>query len=583
MMKPHASNLPRSKREAINQAMVHGNFSKAWECHQKGKLGQAQELYRTVLKLQPRHFDAVHLLGVIAAQMQDFDQALVLMDQAIQIQSGDAVVWNNRGNTLRALNQSQAAIESYTQAITLKADYSLAYYNRGNVWRDLKRPQDAIESYNEAIALKADYAEAYNSRGKAFMDLNQPEAALASFEHAIAINANHAEAHNNLGNALRNLMRPHAAIASHDAALAINPEYAEAHNDRGAALSDVLEYQAAIASYDKAIALKDNYANAHLNQSLCLLRIGSFALGWKKYEWRWEDSARAFKRNFPHPLWLGEESLQGKTILLHSEQGLGDTLQFCRYAKLVSDLGARVILEVQEPLVGLLADHDGVTALVARGRALPAFDYHCPLLSLPLAFQTHLGNMPASTAYLVAPSAQVANWRARLREKKKPRVGLVWSGYAGHHNDQSRSFLLRDLLPHLPTGMQYISLQKEPRDTDRETLEQRPDILRLGEETKDFTDTAALCELVDIVVSADTSVAHLAGALGKPVWILLPFNADWRWLVGRDDSPWYASARLYRQEQFGDWSGPFRKVGASLNAFALEYSGTPCSRLPTPP
>jgi hypothetical protein len=209
-----------------------------------------------------------------------------------------------------------------------------------------------------------------------------------------------------------------------------------------------------------------------------------------------------------------------------------------------------------------------VTKVIARGGALPAFDCHCPLLSLPLAFQTQLGSIPAFPGYLAAPSDKVGRWRIRLGEKKRPRIGLVWSGYAGHQNDLNRSFPLRDLLASLPTDLQYISLQKEPRDLDRETLEQRPDILRAGEGAEDFTDTAALCELVDIVVSADTSVAHLAGALGKPVWILLPFNADWRWLVGRSDSPWYPSASLYRQETFGDWSGAFRAVGARLRTLS---------------
>lgn len=567
-MKSVAINSPKLTRAAVNRAAAHGNFIKGLEFHQKGHLVQAQELYRLALKFDPRHFDATHFLGVIAAQTENFDQALGLIDRAIQIDPNNAVVWNNRGNTLRALNRHQPAIESYNKAITLKGDYPVAYYNLGNVLRDLKKPGAAVEIYTKAITLKADYAEAYNSLGKALMDLNQPETAKVHYEKAIAINANYAEAHNNLGNALRRLMQPLAAIASHENAIGLNADYAEAYADRGAALSDLLQYHEALASYDKAIALRDDYASAHLNQSLCLLRLGSFELGWKKYEWRWEDSAKAFKRNFPQPLWLGEESLQGKTILLHGEQGLGDTLQFCRYAKRVRDLGARVILEVQKPLVGLLANHDGVTELVARGEVLPTFDYHCPLLSLPLAFKTNLGNIPASEGYLAAVPEKVALWQVRLGEKRKPRVGLVWSGNTRHQNDQNRSFLLRELLANMPTNLQYISLQKEPRSIDKETLELYPEILHVGEEIADFNDTAALCELVDVVVSADTSVAHLAGALGKPVWILVPFSADWRWLVDRSDSPWYASAKLYRQETFGDWSGAFRAVGASLSTFS---------------
>ena len=273
---------------------------------------------------------------------------------------------------------------------------------------------------------------------------------------------------------------------------------------------------------------------------------------------------KGVKRAFSQPLWLGQESLAGRTILLHSEQGMGDTIQFCRYAKLVSDLGARVILEVPKPLLGLLKQLSWVSEFVVDGSPLPAFEYHCPLLSLPLAFKTTVHSIPSPTAYLRADPGKLAYWTSKLGEKSTPRVGLVWSGRPEHTNDRNRSIGLATLLQYLPPGYQYVSLQKDVRDSDRPVLESRPDLLHFGHDLNDFADTAALCELMEVIISVDTSVAHLSGALGKPTWVLLPFSPDWRWLLDRDDSPWYPSVKLYRQPRVSDWDSVMKKVRAQL-------------------
>jgi hypothetical protein len=314
---------------------------------------------------------------------------------------------------------------------------------------------------------------------------------------------------------------------------------------------------------------KPGYAEAHYNKSHALLLLGEFDKGWGLCEgWRWKVEelikAGGGKRNFSQISWHGQKSLAGKTILLYSEQGYGDTIQFCRYVKLVANLGARVILEIQtESLRGLLSDLEGVAQLV-KGNELPDFDFQCSLLSLPLAFKTNIKTIPASASYLNSDAINVAQWKTRLGEKAKPRIGLAWSGNTAHKNDNNRSFPLSSLVKHIPTGFQYVSLQKEVRDVDKPTLQARPDILNFANELNDFSDTAALCELMDIVISVDTSVAHLAAALGKPTWILLPFMPDWRWLLDRTDTPWYPSAKLYRQEAAGDWNGVFERVGADL-------------------
>jgi hypothetical protein len=308
---------------------------------------------------------------------------------------------------------------------------------------------------------------------------------------------------------------------------------------------------------------------------LALLLNDDFARGWEEYEWRWEDEhLKRQKPQFKQPLWLGQESLKGKTILLHAEQGLGDTIQFSRYAKLVSHRGAKVVLQVQKGLKSLMQSVAGVNWVVEQGEALPAFDYHTPLMSLPLAFKTSLETIPAESVYLECEAVRVEKWKDRLGDKSKPRVGLVWSGNKDHKNDHNRSIALAMLSRILAEEVEFISLQKEVRERDKSALEQVA-VKHFGEELKDFMDTAGLVANMDLVISVDTSVAHLAGALGKPLWVLLPFSPDWRWLLEREDSPWYPSAKLYRQPKIGDWESVIVKVAAELKAWSSAASHVP--------
>jgi Glycosyltransferase family 9 (heptosyltransferase) len=254
---------------------------------------------------------------------------------------------------------------------------------------------------------------------------------------------------------------------------------------------------------------------------------------------------------------------------------LGDTIQFCRYVPLVAARGARVILEVQRPLHEIMTNLAGATQVISKGDTLPDFDFHCPLLSLPLAFETRLETIPSTTAYLRAPDQTLNNWQARLGPKARPRIGLVWSGRPAHKNDQNRSISLRSLLPLLDIEATFVSLQKDVRSDDAAVLKKRIDVLHSGDALKDFSDTAALILQLDLVISVDTSVAHLAGALGEPVWILLPYNPDWRWLLDRDDSPWYPSARLFRQQQIGNWAGVIDQVKNELRSVRSSFNALP--------
>ena len=552
---------------AANQAVIQAQamFQQALILHQRGQLTQAKTLYEDILKILPKHFDALHLLGVIASQTRNPQLAVELMDKAIKINPNVAEIYSNRGVALKDLKHFDAALASYDRAITLRPDYAEVYNNRGNVFKILKQLDAALANYDKAITLRPDYAEAYNNRGNALKDLKQFDSALASFDKAIALKPDYAGAYNNRGITLTVLNQLNSAIACFDKAIALKPRYAEAYNNRGNVLKDHKQLDAALASYDEAIILEPNYAEAHWNKSLLLLLLGEFDKGWKEYAWRWKwDDFPSQKRKYNQPLWNGKESLVGKTILLHSEQGLGDAIQFSRYAKMVSDLGARVILEAGKPLLNLFSTLSGVSQLVGKGSAVPSFDFHCPLLSLPLAFKTQIDSIPSSIPYLFSDPEKASRWRIKLGERYKPRIGLVWSGSTTHKNDQNRSILLAELIKHLPDQYLYVSLQKEVRYEDEEILISRPDILHFENELTDFSDTAALCDLMDVIISVDTSVAHLAGALGKEVWILLPYVPDWRWLLDRNDSPWYPTAKLYRQEVIGDWDGVLEKVKSDL-------------------
>ncbi|WP_233202749.1 tetratricopeptide repeat protein, partial [Limnohabitans sp. JirII-31] len=525
---------------------------------------QAIEAYDECLKLDPKNFSALNNKSKTQRDIGKYEEAIVSSSAAIAIKSDYAVAYLNRAIAFMELKQFEAAIASFDQAIGIKPGNAEAYFNRGNAQMELKQFEAALASYDRAINTKPDYADAYFKKGLTLQELKQLPTAVASYDKAISVKPDFANAYLNRGSVLSKLKQLDAALDSYNKAISIKPDFVQAYSNRAVVLKDLGQIEAALASYDEAISINPDYAGVYWNKSFTLLLSGRFEEGWKLYEWRWKHEGLGLKLpNFSQPLWLGVESLQGQTILLHSEQGLGDTIQFCRYAKLVKALGAHVVMESPTALVPLLQGLEGVDELVARGQALPAFDYHCPLLSLPLAFKTELSTIPSSEPYLRSDKAKVKQWRAKLGRKTKPRVGLVWSGSTGHTNDHNRSFKLEELLPYLPDGFEYVCLQKEIREVDQEMLQQSS-IQYFGDELENFADTAALCELMDVVISVDTSVAHLSGALGKPTWVLLSYSPDWRWLLDREDSPWYGSVKLYRQDADRTWSSVLHRVSRSL-------------------
>jgi tetratricopeptide (TPR) repeat protein len=495
-----------------------------------GDLNRAERLCAGILEHQPDNFDALHLLGVLNFQRQRMVEALHFLAAALKANSASSDAMSNLGLALAATGRSDEAIASFRSALRLAPDHPEILYNLANACLELGRLAEALSSYDAALAHAPGHVGALVNRGNTLLRLNEPVRAIESYDAALAAMPGHPQILTNRGHALRRLDRPVEALAGFKAALTAAPEFAEAH------------FEAAM---------------AHLT-------LGDFDAGWTEYEWRWKTGAFArHRRPFRAPPWLGNAPIAGKTILLHAEQGFGDTIQFVRYAPLLASRGAKVICEVQAELQPLLSQLADVT-VIASGGTRPAFDLHAPLLSLPLALKTRAETIPDALPYLAAPAERVAYWRDRL-PSVGPRAGFVWSGSPTHNNDSNRSIALARLASVFESPpLQCFSLQTELRDADRDTLRGLPNLVDLGDGIRDFADTAAIISLLDVVVAVDTAVAHLAGALGKPVVILLPYAADFRWMRHRDDTPWYPTAKLMRQPAFGDWDSVIARLSDEL-------------------
>jgi hypothetical protein len=509
----------KSKNSSVRMPNLSRLRRQAASALQEGDLDTAERLCADILQHRSQDFEALHLLGMLHFQRQRIVEALQFLSAALKVDSASSVAMSNLGLALHTTGRQEEAIASYRQALLLAPDHPEIRYNLGNACLELGRLDEALAAYDAALAVQPDPVGALVNRGNTLLRLNQPLKAIASYDSALLAMPGHPQILTNRGHALRRLDRPDEALVEFAAALATAPEFAE----------------------------------AHFEAAMTRLSLGDFARGWKQYEWRWKAGAFArHRRPFGQPPWLGNEPVGGKTILLHAEQGFGDTIQFVRYAPLLAGQGANVICEVQPELKPLLSQLAGVTVMAA-GEPLPAFDLHCPLLSLPLALKTQLAAIPADVPYLAAPAQRVAQWRERL-PRGRPCAGFVWSGSPTHKNDANRSIALARLATVFENPpLQCFGLQTELRAADREVLRDLPNLTQLGDDIGDFTDTAAIISLLDIVITVDTAAAHLAGALGKPVVILLPYAADFRWMRERADTPWYPTAKLLRQATFGDW------------------------------
>lgn len=502
----------------------------AYHSFQHGDLDKAERLCVGILEHRPEDFDTLHLLGVLNFQRRRLVEALRFLSQALKINSGSADAMSNLGLALHATGRFGEAVASYRSALLLAPDHPEILYNLANACLELGRVDEALANYDDALAKNPGHVGALVNRGNTLLRFNRPAEAISSYDKALAAMPGHPQILTNRGHALRRLDRPFEALADFEAALGAGPDFPE----------------------------------AHFEAAMTRLTLGDFDAGWRAYEWRWRTGAFARqRRQLQAPLWLGDAPVSGKTILLHAEQGFGDTIQFIRYAALLASRGAKVVCEVQPELKPLLSQFEDI-GIIAAGEPLPPFDLHCPMLSLPLAFGTTPATIPASIPYLTAPVERLAHWRDRLPAGLR-RAGFVWSGSPSHKNDRNRSIPLARLAALFEDPpLRCFSLQSELRDADSEVLRGLPNPVHLGGELRDFADTAAVISLLDVVISVDTAVAHLAGALGKPVVILLPYAADFRWMRNRDDTPWYPTAKLFRQPAFGDWDSVVARLRDEL-------------------
>jgi tetratricopeptide (TPR) repeat protein len=513
---------------SVDQAM-----KLAIQNHQAGRLAQAREIYRGVLVQQPNHPDSLHMLGVIAHQTGHLD----------------------------------AAIELIQRAIRLKPESAEAHYNLGNVLGEAGRFDEAISTLRHAIQLKPGYAEAYNNLGNLLREIRQLDEAAAVLKHAVQLKPDLPEAHNNLGNVLRDKGLLEDAIAAHIQALRLKPDFASAYHSLGCVLQELGKWPEALENHRKAVALEPANPALHWSYSRVLLLLGQWKEGWAEFESRLNAPRLRLNRDFSQPKWDGLDS-SGETILLHAEGGYGDALNFIRFVPQVAKRGARLILECQSDLVSLFQGLPGLDRVLSRGQPLPPFDQHIPLQSLPRVFGLTLENIPNTVPYLAAPPDRVSRWASRLADETKLRIGLVWSGSkcAGPDN-RTRSIDVFVPLAEIP-GIKFFSLQKG--DDSSQLPPAGMDFADFSTELNDFADTAALVQNLDLVVTVDTAVAHLAGALAKPVWVLIPLQPDFRWLLDRTDSPWYPTMRLFRQKSRKDWAEVVDRIAQALDALRKE-------------
>jgi tetratricopeptide (TPR) repeat protein len=548
---------------------------------QLGRPREALASYEAALASRPEAV-AIHTnRGATYMALGEWDNALAAFDLAVAGGLVGAEVHVSRAMALLRARRFEEALVAADQAAARKPGWVPALVARGSALLELRRAAEALESLTQAAALEPRAAPAHLWLGRALHALGRPEAALDSFNRALELDPGMAEAYNNRATALDDLNQWEAALADYDRALSINAALPELHLNRGNLLRNLNRVQEALTSYRQALALQPGSALGHFNRALTQLVTGDLAAGWQGLEWRSRLECGATVDVPGARRWLGNESIAGRTLALIGEWGAGDILQFCRYTEAAAQLGARVIVVVPQALVRLLASLSGAAQVVALDGPLPDFDYYCPMLSLPLAFNTRLGSIPARLPYLsVAPELR-ERWRAKLGERRRPRIGLVWSGGFRPRQMQlwpvntRRNVPLAKLAPLRHAELEFYSLQKgEPAESELAGLIEAgwdgPRLIDLTSELGDYADTAALVEQLDLVITVDTSIAHLAGALGKPVWILNRFDTCWRWLLDRPDSPWYPTARLYRQERPGDWDSVIARVAADLHRLSHE-------------
>jgi tetratricopeptide (TPR) repeat protein len=581
-------------------------LSRGVSAQKAGRLGDACRHYEAAILADPGNAEARQLLGIALTAKGDRARAATVFRRAAELHPGIPSVHFNLGVQLQSQDQHLDAIASFARAVALDPRYSDAMYGMGFSYRKLGRlPEaareyakaagmdhkwvpdlldagnelraagnldEAVAAYRQCLAVLPNSAPVLNNLGIALQEQGLVAEAIAAFRQAIAADPLYAEAYNSLAPALQRLNRIDEAIDACLKAAEIDPSLGAAHTNLGNAYLALNDVPRALEAFSRAVRISPGESRFRANLCYAYLASGRLREAWPLYEERSLVDGSALMRKLDKPRWKGDADIRGRTLFVHAEQGFGDTIQFVRFSAVLSERGARVVVEVQPELKTLLGAIEGASVVIGKGDPMPPFDLHCPMLSLPLGLETDVDSIPCPAPYIRADPFKAALWDARFpAESARLRVGLVWSGQPRHKNDHNRSIpaiLLRPLVANVRA--RFICLQNEIRQSDKAALADMPEIATACADLTSFSETAALIECMDLVVTVDTAVAHLAGAMGKPVWILLPFAADWRWMLAREDSPWYPTARLFRQPAVADWASVMSRVNDEIGRLAAD-------------
>ena len=532
-----------------------------YACFEIAAFRDAVEAFQKATRLDPGAHAAFHGLAKCLRRLGRQRESVNAVTRAIVLDPRNADYLNDRGLALMAIGELREALKDFEAALVLAPEFFGVLSNKSMALMALGNNVEALSAAREAIRLAPDFAEAWNHQGLAQFSLGDNAAALESFAQAIRLDTTNAAAHFNAAKVHATCCNYALASQEYRLCLAVAPNHAAAISDLGLTEAALGNHSLSLELYDRALCIAPDLIEAEFNKSLACLLLGRLEEGWRLWEARKRKKTPVGFKDFGLPLWTGAQGLSGRRILLHCEQGFGDTIQFIRYVPLVRAKGAHVALMVQPELAPLI--RRVMPGVVLLDEAPADATLQCPLMSLPRAFGTTLENIPAAPAWL-ADTARRDVWRARLGAASKPRIGLAWRGSAGHGNDRNRSLGLRDIQPIIHDQAEWIGIQKGMPDADRQALASVAGLRVFDDEITDFEDTAALIAEMDLIISVDTSLVHLAGSMGRECWVMLPFNPDWRWLLDREDSPWYPGLRLFRQKRLGDWATVFQEIRAAL-------------------
>lgn len=572
--------------------------NKALKLHQEGQINLAEEIYRSLLDKNPKDPLVLSLMGTIFIQKSKPKEALSFFHKSLKLDSSQPLTFGNLAVAEYQLKRYESSLKNFNLAIKLQPNYAEAFNNRGNVLRDLGRNDEALDSYNKAALINPNLLDVYVNRGDFYRKNGDIQTAIKEYEIALRIDSSCISALKKCGdlyyeyslfdkaiikfeklleiepNEISTIFscaicyqqnnKLDKALQLYDCFISLDKNNLDALNNKAFIFQSLGDYDKALEIYNNILKLNQHHSSALLNIGIIELTRGNFKDGWNLYEYRWKSVLKDFSRNFNKPQWNHLESIKGKTLLINAEQGFGDVIQFCRYLKLIKELDAKIIIELPSQLVSLISSIKCDFKIIEKGTKLPSFDFYCPVMSLPSVFKTEIETIPASTPYLFSNKDKRLFWSDKLRAFKKNKIGLAYSGSVTHRNNINRSIPLNKFESILELPFDFFILQKELDVNDQELVINFSNLHALNNEINDFSDTAALIEEMDLVISVDTSVAHLSGALAKETWTLIPYVPDFRWMLDRTDSPWYPEMKLFRQDEKNNWDSCLKNIYKKL-------------------